>query len=50
MRCLLVRSKNGDTYKFNDIDGKEKTEIIDEIEFELPYGILGKLFEGYVYK
>ena len=37
-------------HKFNDIDGKEKTEIIDEIEFELPYGILGKLFEGYVYK
>ena len=31
------------------MDGKQ-TEIIDEIEFELPYGILGKLFEGYVYK
>jgi ligand-binding SRPBCC domain-containing protein len=33
----------------NIIDGKQ-TEIIDEIEFELPYGILGKLFEGYAYK
>ena len=38
------------THKFhNIIDGKQ-TEIIDEIEFELPYGILGKLFEGYAYK
>jgi ligand-binding SRPBCC domain-containing protein len=37
-------------HKFhNIIDGKQ-TEIIDEIEFELPYGILGKLFEGYGYK
>lgn len=36
-------------HKFSNIDGKQ-TEIIDEIEFELPYGILGKLFEGYAYK
>jgi ligand-binding SRPBCC domain-containing protein len=36
-------------HKFRNIDGKQ-TEIIDEIEFELPYGILGKLFEGYAYK
>jgi ligand-binding SRPBCC domain-containing protein len=36
-------------HKFHSIDGKQ-TEIIDEIEFELPYGILGKLFEGYAYK
>jgi ligand-binding SRPBCC domain-containing protein len=36
-------------HKFRSIDGKQ-TEIIDEIEFELPYGILGKLFEGYAYK
>jgi ligand-binding SRPBCC domain-containing protein len=37
-------------HKFhNIIDGKQ-TEIIDEIEFELPYRILGKLFEGYGYK
>ncbi|MEW6604534.1 MAG: SRPBCC family protein [Thermoproteota archaeon] len=27
----------------------DKTEVIDEIEFELHYGWLGKLFEGYVY-
>jgi ligand-binding SRPBCC domain-containing protein len=33
----------------NIIDGKQ-TEIIDEVEFELPYGMLGKLFEGYAYK
>jgi ligand-binding SRPBCC domain-containing protein len=33
----------------NIIDGKQ-TKITDEIEFELPYGILGKLFEGYAYK
>ena len=37
-------------HKFhNIIDGKQ-TEIIDEIEFELPYDILGRLFEGYAYK
>jgi ligand-binding SRPBCC domain-containing protein len=28
--------------------GDEMTEVIDEIEFELGYGILGRLFEGYV--
>jgi ligand-binding SRPBCC domain-containing protein len=36
-------------HTFYNIDGKQ-TEIIDEIEFELPYGILGKLFEGHAYK
>ena len=36
-------------HRFHSIDGKQ-TEIIDEIEFELPYGILGKLFEGYAYR
>ncbi len=36
-------------HKFHNIDGKQ-TEIIDEIEFELPYDILGKLFDGYAYK
>ena len=49
MKCQQANSKNGGTYKFRNIDGKQ-TEIIDEIEFELPYGILGKLFEGYAYK
>jgi ligand-binding SRPBCC domain-containing protein len=34
---------------FHNIEGKQ-TEIIDEVEFELPYGILGKLFDGYAYK
>ena len=36
-------------HKFHNVDGKQ-TKIIDEIEFELPYGILGKLFEGYACK
>jgi ligand-binding SRPBCC domain-containing protein len=36
-------------HKFYNIDGKQ-TEIIDEIEFELPYGILGKLIEGYAHR
>lgn len=36
-------------HRFRNIDGKQ-TEIIDEVEFELPYSILGKLFEGYAYK
>jgi ligand-binding SRPBCC domain-containing protein len=36
-------------HKFRNLDEKQ-TEVIDEIEFELPYGVLGKLFEGYAYK
>lgn len=36
-------------HKFHNVDGKQ-TRIIDEIEFELPYRILRKLFEGYAYK
>jgi ligand-binding SRPBCC domain-containing protein len=36
-------------HRFHNIEGKQ-TEIIDEVEFELPYGILGKLIEGYAYK
>ena len=36
-------------HKFQNIDEKQ-TEVIDEIEFELPYGMLGKLLEGYAYK
>jgi ligand-binding SRPBCC domain-containing protein len=36
-------------HRFHSIDGKQ-TEVIDEIEFELPYGILGKLFGGCAYK
>lgn len=37
------------SHKFYKLDGKQ-TEIDDTIEFDLPYGILGKLFEGYAYK
>ena len=36
-------------HRFHNIGGKQ-TEIIDEVEFELPYGVLGKLIEGYAYK
>ena len=28
---------------------ENETNVVDEIEFELPFGILGKLFERYVY-
>jgi ligand-binding SRPBCC domain-containing protein len=33
---------------FRKID-ENKTEVIDEIDFQLHYGLLGRLFEGYVY-
>jgi len=36
-------------HRFHNIEGKQ-TEIVNEVEFELPYSILGKLFEGYAYK
>jgi ligand-binding SRPBCC domain-containing protein len=35
-------------HKFDDTDNSQKqTQVIDEIDFELPYGRLGKLFDGY---
>ena len=37
-------------HKFYCIDGnnnQKQTQVIDEIHFELPYGIMGKLFDGY---
>lgn len=40
-------------HKFNDIysdNSKKQTQVIDEIDFELPYGRIGKLFDGYVYR
>lgn len=40
-------------HKFNDIyinEDQKRTEVIDEIDFELPYSPVGKLFEGYVCK
>ena len=40
-------------HKFNDIDNdnsKNQTQVTDEIDFELPYGRLGKLFDGYAYR
>lgn len=36
-------------HKFQSIDDKQ-TEVTDVVEFELPYSIIGKLFEGYAYK
>ncbi len=37
------------THKFRFTDNK-KTEVVDEIIFELPYGFIGRVFEGYVLK
>ncbi|AFU59272.1 putative cyclase/dehydrase [Candidatus Nitrososphaera gargensis Ga9.2] len=36
---------------FRKVDGNNNTatEVIDEIDFELHYGMLGRIFEGYVY-
>ena len=36
-------------HSFRKIDEKT-TEVIDEIDFELPYGFLGRMFEGYAYR
>ena len=36
-------------HKFRDLDYGQKTEVVDQVDFELPYGIVGKLFEGYAY-
>ncbi len=36
------------THIFQKINENE-TNIVDEIGFEMPFGILGKLFERYVY-
>jgi ligand-binding SRPBCC domain-containing protein len=35
-------------YSINDTDQKQ-TEVIDEINFEIPYDRIGKLFEGCAY-
>ena len=37
------------THKFKRIN-KNKTEIIDEVEFSLPYGVFGKIVSIYVTK
>lgn len=37
------------SHKFYNINGKQ-TEIEDIFEFELPYGIIGRLLEGCAYK
>jgi ligand-binding SRPBCC domain-containing protein len=40
-------------HKFYGVDNnnnQKQTQVIDEIHFELPYGISGKLFDGYVYR
>jgi ligand-binding SRPBCC domain-containing protein len=26
---------------------QNQTEVVDEVEFELPYGLVGKMFEGF---
>ena len=40
-------------HKFYEIDVSNKqtqTEVVDEVNFEIPYSPIGKLFEGYVYR
>jgi ligand-binding SRPBCC domain-containing protein len=40
-------------HKFDDIcinEDQKQTEIIDEVDFEIPYSPVGKLLDGYVYK
>jgi ligand-binding SRPBCC domain-containing protein len=40
-------------HKFDGIDSDNNqmlTQVIDEIHFELPCGIIGKLFDGYAYR
>ncbi len=35
-------------HKFDDIDNSQKqTQVMDQIDFELPYGTIGKLFDSY---
>ncbi|HVX01895.1 MAG TPA: SRPBCC family protein [Nitrososphaera sp.] len=41
----VVGSGSGDDY-----DGRAATKVIDEIDFELRYGPLGRIFEGYAEK
>ena len=37
-------------YGADNNNNQKQTQVIDEIHFELPYGIIGKLFDGHVYK
>jgi len=37
-------------YGADNNNNQKQTQVIDEIHFELPYCIIGKLFDGYVYK
>lgn len=40
-------------HKFYDVvnnNNQKQTQVIDEVDFELPYGIIGKLFDGYAYR
>ena len=37
-------------YCVNNNNSQKQTQVIDEIYFELPYGMIGKLFDGYAYR
>jgi len=37
-------------YAVTNDNNQKQTQVIDEIDFELPYGIIGKLFDGYAYR
>jgi ligand-binding SRPBCC domain-containing protein len=36
-------------YDINTNNEQKQTEVIDEVDFEIPYSHIGKLFEGYTY-
>ena len=36
-------------YEINTNKHQKQTEVIDEVNFEIPYSYIGKLFEGYAY-
>ena len=36
-------------YDINTNNNQKQTEVIDEVDFEIPYSHIGKLFEGYAY-
>jgi ligand-binding SRPBCC domain-containing protein len=41
------------SHKFRSVDSnnnQKQTQVIDEIDFELPYGIIGRIFDGHAYR
>ena len=49
---LVITMRRWHSHKFYaiNIDNNQKqTEVIDDVEFEIPYSPIGKLFEAYAY-